>query len=148
MQKKNSSFVSSDEKEAIQKAVEPKIGVPSVDSSTYKPLVSAQPLTPQWTPSYFAVRFNICRFILNKFINARHDYKRQLKLQGHYVTMDNQMYPVSQTVNRAIPAALDPAMNMLLSETRIANAEIRMGMSKISDNVQKLLDKVCISIRG
>ncbi|KYQ60611.1 hypothetical protein ALC60_00236 [Trachymyrmex zeteki] len=114
LQKKNSSFVSSDEKEAIQKAVEPKIGVPSVDSSTYKPLVSAQPLTPQWTPSYFA---------------------------GHYVTMDNQMYPVSQTVNRAIPAALDPAMNMLLSETRIANAEIRMGMSKISDNVQKLLDK-------
>jgi len=70
------------------------------------------------------------------------------KLQGHYITMDNQMYPVSQTVNRAIPAALDPGMNMLLSETRIANAEIRMGISKISDNVQKLLDKVCISIRG
>jgi len=58
------------------------------------------------------------------------------------------MYPVSQTVNRTIPAALDPGMNMLLSETRIANAEIRMGMSKISDNVQKLLDKVCILIRG
>ncbi|KAG5326209.1 FKB15 protein, partial [Acromyrmex heyeri] len=114
LQKKNLSFASSDEKEATQKAVEPKIGVPSVDSSTYKPLISAQPLTPQWTPSYFA---------------------------GHYVTMDNQMYPVSQTVNRAIPAALDPGMNMLLSETRIANAEIRMGISKISDNVQKLLDK-------
>ncbi|EGI68078.1 PREDICTED: FK506-binding protein 15 [Acromyrmex echinatior] len=111
---KNLSFASSDEKEATQKAVEPKTGVPSVDSSTYKPLISAQPLTPQWTPSYFA---------------------------GHYVTMDNQMYPVSQTVNRAIPAALDPGMNMLLSETRIANAEIRMGISKISDNVQKLLDK-------
>lgn len=58
------------------------------------------------------------------------------------------MYPVSQTVNRTLPTALDPGMNMLLSETRISNAEIRMGMSKISDNVQKLLDKVCISIRG
>lgn len=70
------------------------------------------------------------------------------KLQGHYVTMDNQIYPVSQTVNRTLPAAMDPAgMNMLLSETRIANAEIRMGMSKISDNVQKLLDKVRISVR-
>ncbi|XP_012054333.1 PREDICTED: FK506-binding protein 15 [Atta cephalotes] len=113
LQKKNLSFASPDEKEA-QKAVEPKTGVPSVDSSTYKPLISAQPLTSQWAPSYFA---------------------------GHYITMDNQMYPVSQTVNRAIPAALDPGMNMLLSETRIANAEIRMGISKISDNVQKLLDK-------
>lgn len=56
--------------------------------------------------------------------------------------MDNQVYPVPQTVNRTIPAALDPGINMLLSETRITNAEIRMGMSKISDNVQKLLDKV------
>lgn len=57
--------------------------------------------------------------------------------------MDNQIsYPISQAVNRAVPAALDPGVNMLLSETRIANAEIRMGMSKISDNVQKLLDKV------
>ncbi|XP_018045984.1 PREDICTED: FK506-binding protein 15 isoform X1 [Atta colombica] len=113
LQKKNLSFASPDEKEA-QKAVEPKTGVPSVDSSIYKPLISAQPLTSQWAPSYFA---------------------------GHYITMDNQMYPVSQTVNRAIPAALDSGMNMLLSETRIANAEIRMGISKISDNVQKLLDK-------
>ncbi|XP_036140565.1 FK506-binding protein 15 isoform X5 [Monomorium pharaonis] len=61
--------------------------------------------------------------------------------EGHYVTMDNQMYPVSQAVNRTISTAMDPGMNMLLSETRIANAEIRMGISKISDNVQKLLDK-------
>ncbi|XP_071633016.1 FK506-binding protein 15 isoform X1 [Temnothorax longispinosus] len=114
-QKKNLPHESSNEKKAAQKTVEPKTEMPSVDSSTYKPLVAASPLTPQWTPSpYFA---------------------------GHYVTMDNQMYPVSQTVNRAIPAALDPGMNMLLSETRIANAEIRMGMSKISDNIQKLLDK-------
>jgi len=64
-------------------------------------------------------------------------------MQGHYVTMDNQIpYSVSQTVNPAVPVALDPGVNMLLSETRIANAEIRMGMSKISDNVQRLLDKV------
>lgn len=56
------------------------------------------------------------------------------------------MYPVPQTVNRTVPATLDPGINMLLSETRITNAEIRMGMSKISDNVQKLLDKVCIWI--
>lgn len=54
LQKKNLSFASPDEKEA-QKAVEPKTGVPSVDSSIYKPLISAQPLTPQWAPSYFAV---------------------------------------------------------------------------------------------
>ncbi|XP_011695213.1 PREDICTED: FK506-binding protein 15 [Wasmannia auropunctata] len=114
LQKKNLSHESSDERKAAQKAVEPKTEVPSLDSNTYKPLVAASPLTPQWAPPYFA---------------------------GHYVTMDNQMYPVSQAVNRTIPAALDPGMNMLLSESRIANAEIRMGMSKISDNVQKLLDK-------
>lgn len=58
------------------------------------------------------------------------------------------MYPISQTVNRTISTpTIDPGINMLLSETRITNAEIRMGMSKISDNVQKLLDKVCIFIR-
>jgi len=114
-QKKNLSHESSDGRKASQKpAQEPKIDVP-VDSNTYKgmPLIAAPPLTPQWTSSYFP---------------------------GHYV-MDNQIYPVSQTVNRTLPAAMDPGMNMLLSETRIANAEIRMGMSKISDNVQKLLDK-------
>lgn len=60
--------------------------------------------------------------------------------------MDSQTYPVPQTANRTVPAALDPGINMLLSETRITNAEIRMGMSKISDNVQKLLDKVRIWI--
>jgi len=64
-------------------------------------------------------------------------------MQGHYMAMDNQIpYSVSQTVNPAVPVALDPGINMLLSETRIANAEIRIGMSKISDNVQRLLDKV------
>ncbi|XP_039308363.1 FK506-binding protein 15 isoform X2 [Solenopsis invicta] len=112
-QKKNLSHESL-ERKALQKTVESKTEVPYTDSSTCKPLIAASPLTPQWTPSYFT---------------------------GHYVTMDNQMYPVTQTVNRTIPATLDPGMNMLLSETRIANAEIRMGMSKISDNIQKLLDK-------
>ncbi|XP_011332114.1 FK506-binding protein 15 isoform X2 [Ooceraea biroi] len=107
---------SSEEKRTTQKNFESRSlsDVPSVDS-LYKPLVAASPLTPQWAPPYFA---------------------------GHYVTMDNQLpYSIAQTVNRAVPAALDPGVNMLLSETRIANAEIRMGMSKISDNVQKLLDK-------
>ncbi|XP_072753914.1 FK506-binding protein 15 isoform X2 [Anoplolepis gracilipes] len=112
-QKKN-LLRESEEKKITHKVVEPKIEVPSVNSSTYKPVVATSSLTPQWPPPYFA---------------------------GHYVTMDNQMYPVSQTVNRTIPATLDPGINMLLSETRITNAEIRMGMSKISDNVQKLLDK-------
>ncbi|XP_050445930.1 FK506-binding protein 15 isoform X1 [Cataglyphis hispanica] len=114
LQKKNLLHESLEEKKVIHKIVEPSTEVPSVNSSTYKPVVAASPLTPQWAPPYFA---------------------------GHYVTMDSQMYPVPQSVNRTIPAALDPGINMLLSETRITNAEIRMGMSKISDNVQKLLDK-------
>lgn len=114
LQKKNLLHESPEEKKATHKVVESRTEVPSVHSSTYKPIVAASPVTPQWTPPYFA---------------------------GHYVTMDNQMYPVQQTVNRTVPAALDPGINMLLSETRITNAEIRMGMSKISDNVQKLLDK-------
>jgi len=72
------SYESSNERKA-QRAPEPKTDVPSVDSSTYKPLVTAPPLTSQWTPPYFAVRFNMCHFIFNKFI-MRHDYKRWLKL--------------------------------------------------------------------
>lgn len=40
-----------------------------------------------------------------------------------------------------VAGSLDPNINVFLSETRTQNAEIRMGMSKISDNVQKLLDK-------
>lgn len=113
-QKRNLSHEPAEEKKAAQKTVETRTEVHSIDSNTYQPLVTASPLTSQWTPPYFP---------------------------GHYVTMDNQMYSVSQTVNRTIPAALDPGINMLLSETRISNAEIRMGMSKISDNIQKLLDK-------
>ncbi|XP_029171635.1 FK506-binding protein 15 isoform X2 [Nylanderia fulva] len=113
LQKKN-VHESSEEDKAIDKVVEPRTEpVPSVNFNTYKPTV-ASPLTPQWTSPF---------------------------LPGHYITMDNQMYPISQTVNRTIPTPIDPGINMLLSETRITNAEIRMGMSKISDNVQKLLDK-------
>lgn len=53
------------------------------------------------------------------------------------------MLSMAQPVNRTVPVTLDPGINMLLSENRITNAEIRMGMSKISDNMQKMLDKVC-----
>ncbi|XP_032682871.1 FK506-binding protein 15 isoform X2 [Odontomachus brunneus] len=115
LQNKNSLHEQTEEKKSnAQKVTGPEAEVPSVVSNTYKPLVAAPPLTSQWTPPYFP---------------------------GHYVAMDNQMYPVPQTVNRTVPAALDPGINVLLSENRITNAEIRMGMSKISDNVQKLLDK-------
>ncbi|XP_070151987.1 FK506-binding protein 15 isoform X2 [Polyergus mexicanus] len=99
LQKKNLLQESLEDKKATHKVVEPRTEVPPVNSNTYKPVVAATPLMPQWAPPYFA------------------------------------------TVNRTIPATLDPGINMLLSETRITNAEIRMGMSKISDNVQKLLDK-------
>ncbi|XP_014468308.1 PREDICTED: FK506-binding protein 15 [Dinoponera quadriceps] len=112
-QKKNLPHEPTEEKKTAQRVMEPKAEVPSIDSSNYKPLVAAPPLTSPWAPY----------------------------LPGHYIAMDNQMYPVPQTVNRTVPAALDPGINMLLSENRITNAEIRMGMSKISDNVQKLLDK-------
>lgn len=47
-----------------------------------------------------------------------------------------------QPVTQAVSTVIDPSLNMLLSETRMANAELRMGMSKIADNVQKVLDKV------
>ena len=57
--------------------------------------------------------------------------------------MDNQYYPVHQApIAQPIPAGIDPNINIFLSETRTQNSEIRMGMAKISDNVQKLLDKV------
>lgn len=59
--------------------------------------------------------------------------------------MDGQVYSLqSQTVTSAVPTIIDPGLNMLLSETRMTNAELRMGMSKIADNVQKVLDKVHI----
>lgn len=59
--------------------------------------------------------------------------------------MDGQVYSLqSQTVTSTVPTIIDPGLNMLLSETRMTNAELRMGMSKIADNVQKVLDKVHI----
>ncbi|CAL7949379.1 unnamed protein product [Xylocopa violacea] len=64
------------------------------------------------------------------------------QIQPNFVTLDGQIYSLqSQAVTPTIPAIIDPGLNMLLSETRMTNAELRMGMSKIADNVQKLLDK-------
>jgi len=63
LQKKNLSYESSDERKIAQRAPEPKTDMPSVDSSTYKPLVAASTLTPQWTPPYLAVRFNMSFYI-------------------------------------------------------------------------------------
>lgn len=66
-------------------------------------------------------------------------------LQPNFITMDGQVYSLqSQTVTSTVPTIIDPGLNMLLSETRMTNAELRMGMSKIADNVQKVLDKVHI----
>lgn len=57
--------------------------------------------------------------------------------------MDGQAFPIAQqTIAQQVPAALDPSLNVFLAETRTQNSEIRMGMSKIADNIQKLLDKV------
>lgn len=65
-------------------------------------------------------------------------------IQPQYVTMDGQFYPIHQApIAQSIPVGMDPNLNVFLSETRTQNTEIRMGMSKIADNVQKLLDKVC-----
>lgn len=58
------------------------------------------------------------------------------------------MYSLQPTpVTQAVSTIIDPSLNMLLSETRVANAELRMGMSKIADNVQKVLDKVITLIK-
>lgn len=48
---------------------------------------------------------------------------------------------MQQTIAQPLPASVDPNLNVLLAETRTQNTELRMGMAKISDNVQKLLDK-------
>ncbi|CAK9813459.1 FK506-binding protein 15 [Anthophora plagiata] len=64
------------------------------------------------------------------------------QMQQNFLTLDGQVYSLqSQAVPPAIPTLIDPGLNMLLSETRMANAELRMGMSKIVENMQKLLDK-------
>ncbi|XP_076645954.1 FK506-binding protein 15 isoform X2 [Halictus rubicundus] len=62
--------------------------------------------------------------------------------QPNVVTLDGQVYSLQRpNVAPTISSVIDPGMNMLLSETRMTNTELRMGMSKIADNVQKLLDK-------
>ncbi|XP_043518271.1 FK506-binding protein 15 isoform X2 [Frieseomelitta varia] len=82
-----------------------------------KSFVKSSVFTPQWSPS-----------------------------QPNFVTMGGQIYTdvrslQPQTTTSTLPTIIDPGLNMLLSETRITNAELRMGMSKIADNVQKMLDK-------
>ncbi|KAK0080924.1 hypothetical protein PV325_013084 [Microctonus aethiopoides] len=62
-------------------------------------------------------------------------------IQQYLSTVDGQMYPIQSAIPQPVIATVDPNMNVFLSETRTHNAEIRMGMSKIADNVQKLLDK-------
>ncbi|XP_043477101.1 FK506-binding protein 15 isoform X2 [Leptopilina heterotoma] len=62
--------------------------------------------------------------------------------QSQYMTVDGQTFPMAQQfVTQTMPGTLDPSLNIFLTESRTQNAEIRMGMSKISDNIQRLLDK-------
>ncbi|XP_017760441.1 PREDICTED: FK506-binding protein 15-like [Eufriesea mexicana] len=64
-----------------------------------------------------------------------------IQIQPNF-TLDGQICPLqTQTVPSTVPTIIDSGLTMLLSETRMTNAELRMGMSKIADNVQKLLDK-------
>ncbi|XP_028982619.1 FK506-binding protein 15 [Diachasma alloeum] len=56
-----------------------------------------------------------------------------------FVSNDGHLYSYQTPVLPQAPT--DPNVNVFLSETRTHNAEIRMGMSKLADNVQKLLDK-------
>ncbi|XP_043477100.1 FK506-binding protein 15 isoform X1 [Leptopilina heterotoma] len=64
------------------------------------------------------------------------------QVQSQYMTVDGQTFPMAQQfVTQTMPGTLDPSLNIFLTESRTQNAEIRMGMSKISDNIQRLLDK-------
>ncbi|XP_034171110.1 FK506-binding protein 15 isoform X1 [Osmia lignaria lignaria] len=86
----------------------------SVTNAACKPFVTPT-LAPQWSPT---------------------------QRQPNFVTVDGQVYSLQpQIVTPTVSTVIDPGLNMLLSETRMTNAELRMGMSKIGDNVQKLLDK-------
>nr|XP_033329722.1 FK506-binding protein 15-like isoform X1 [Megalopta genalis] len=90
-------------------------GDASVTNAACKPFVSAPTFT-HWSP-------------------------KQIQ-PNNVVTLDGQVYSLQRpSVTPAIPSVIDPGLNMLLSESRMTNTELRMGMSKISDNVQKLLDK-------
>uniref|UniRef100_A0ABM1IA87 FK506-binding protein 15 n=1 Tax=Polistes dominula TaxID=743375 RepID=A0ABM1IA87_POLDO len=92
-----------------------KHNVPSANPIVPKPLIPATTFTSSWSNP---------------------------QLQSNYLTTNGQMYALQpQALTQAVPTVIDPNLNMLLSETRIANAELRMGMSKVADNVQKVLDK-------
>ncbi|XP_046472968.1 FK506-binding protein 15 isoform X2 [Neodiprion pinetum] len=82
--------------------------------ATQRPVMSASTFATQWTPSQIQ----------------------------QYVSIDGQLLPVQQqTIAQPIPPSMDPSLNVFLSETRTQNTELRMGLAKIGDNVQKLLDK-------
>ncbi|XP_076477424.1 uncharacterized protein LOC117163417 isoform X2 [Bombus vancouverensis nearcticus] len=115
LQKKQSPAESEDEiLKNSHKALKLKNDV-STTNTPCKSFVNPSVITPQWSPT---------------------------QIQPNFITMDGQVYSLqSQTVTSTVPTIIDPGLNMLLSETRMTNAELRMGMSKIADNVQKVLDK-------
>ncbi|XP_048264265.1 FK506-binding protein 15 [Bombus terrestris] len=115
LQKKQSPVESEDEiLKNSHKALKLKSDV-STTNTACKSFVNPSVITPQWPPT---------------------------QIQPNFITMDGQVYSLqSQTVTSTVPTIIDPGLNMLLSETRMTNAELRMGMSKIADNVQKVLDK-------
>ncbi|XP_015603765.1 FK506-binding protein 15 [Cephus cinctus] len=96
-------------------AFKPGNSVPPIMSTMHRPLIPVSAFTAQWP---------------------------QTPLQSQYMTADGQLYPMhQQTIAQPIPAAMDPNLNIFLTESRTQSTEIRMGMAKIADNVQKLLDK-------
>ncbi|XP_053990328.1 FK506-binding protein 15-like isoform X1 [Hylaeus volcanicus] len=114
-QKKYSLHDSTHEKtKNIHGALQPRGDAPITNISC-KPFVSSSAFTSQWSST---------------------------QIQPNFVTLDGQVYSLQpQTVTPTVSSVIDPGLNMLLSETRMTNAEVRMGISKIADNVQKLLDK-------
>lgn len=90
------------------------VSSPSNVASPHGTIVATMPFANPWTPA---------------------------PIQQYLSTVDGQMYPIQSAISQPVIATVDPNMNVFLSETRTHNAEIRMGMSKIADNVQKLLDK-------
>ncbi|XP_076245764.1 FK506-binding protein 15 isoform X2 [Calliopsis andreniformis] len=115
LQNKHSSQESVDETSRnTNKILKPKSNVP-VTNTTCKSFVPAPIFASQWSPT---------------------------QMQPNFVTLDGQVYSLQpQSVTPTISSIIDPGLNMFLSESRMTNAELRMGMSKIADNVQKLLDK-------
>ncbi|XP_046738899.1 FK506-binding protein 15-like isoform X2 [Diprion similis] len=82
--------------------------------ATQRPVMSVPTFAAQWAPSQIQ----------------------------QYVSIDGQLLPMQQqTFAQPIPPSMDPSLNVFLSETRTQNTELRMGLAKIGDNIQKLLDK-------